>query len=163
MGRHWAPARQPCSVTRCPTGRPAASARAEKKEMRRKGWVAYCRTPCYGYSIEKYRTGKRGRAWARRTAAPRTGGTMARVIYGVWDGVVQDNRGKNLFEIEEPRELKGFDAFNQGQPDPGFHRRPGLFCLRPEREPVSMPCGGTWTRRPTSPAANALPAAWAPT
>lgn len=54
---------------------------------------------------------------------------MARVYYGVWDGAVKDNRGKNLFEIEETPELKGFDVFNQGNPIRAFIGDRGFYVF----------------------------------
>ena len=57
---------------------------------------------------------------------------MARIIYGVWDGAVYDNRGKNLFEIEEAPELEEFDAFNQGNPIRAFFGDRGFFVFAPE-------------------------------
>jgi len=57
---------------------------------------------------------------------------MARVIYGVWGGSITDNRGKNLFEIEENPELTEFDAFNQGNPITTFVGDRGFFVFSPD-------------------------------
>ncbi|WP_319542996.1 FAD-dependent oxidoreductase [uncultured Pseudodesulfovibrio sp.] len=57
---------------------------------------------------------------------------MARVIYGVWGGVITDNRGKNLFEIEESPEFAEFDAFNQGNPITTFVGDHGFFVFSPD-------------------------------
>ena len=57
---------------------------------------------------------------------------MARVIFGVWDEIVHDNRGKNLFEIEEIPELHEFDAFNQGNPIKAFVGDRGFFIFSPD-------------------------------
>ncbi|MCP4216471.1 MAG: FAD-dependent oxidoreductase [bacterium] len=45
---------------------------------------------------------------------------MAKVIYGVWDHKVVDNRNKRFFEIEESPELENFDAFDPGNPIKAF-------------------------------------------
>ncbi|WP_319466421.1 FAD-dependent oxidoreductase [uncultured Pseudodesulfovibrio sp.] len=57
---------------------------------------------------------------------------MARVIYGVWGGTVTDNRGKNLFEIEENPEFAEFDSFNQGNPITTFVGDRGFFVFSPD-------------------------------
>jgi len=57
---------------------------------------------------------------------------MTRVIYGVWDDTVHDNRDKNLFEIPETPELKGFDTFNQGNPVRSFIGDRGFFVFSPQ-------------------------------
>lgn len=57
---------------------------------------------------------------------------MARVMYGVWGGTVTDNRGKNLFEIEENSEFAEFDTFNQGNPVTTFIGDHGFFVFSPE-------------------------------
>ncbi|QJB57556.1 FAD-dependent oxidoreductase [Pseudodesulfovibrio sp. zrk46] len=57
---------------------------------------------------------------------------MARVVYGVWGGEITDNRGKNLFEIEENPEFAEFDAFNQGNPINTFVGDRGFFVFSPD-------------------------------
>ncbi|MES9995327.1 FAD-dependent oxidoreductase [Desulfovibrio aminophilus] len=57
---------------------------------------------------------------------------MARIIYGVWDSRVHDNRGKGLFEIPESVELAEFDAFNQGNPIKAFVGDRGFFVFAPD-------------------------------
>ncbi len=54
---------------------------------------------------------------------------MARVVYGVWDGIVQDNRGKRLFEMAEAPDLKGLDTFNEGNPIQAFFGDRGFFVF----------------------------------
>ncbi|MBC18560.1 MAG: oxidoreductase [Desulfovibrio sp.] len=56
---------------------------------------------------------------------------MARVMYGVWGGTVTDNRGKNLFEIEENPEIAEFDEFNHGNPITTFVGDRGFFVFEP--------------------------------
>ena len=56
---------------------------------------------------------------------------MARVIYGVWDDTVRDNRGKNLFELPHERGFDIFDAFNQGNPIKAFFGSRGFFVFEP--------------------------------
>jgi len=57
---------------------------------------------------------------------------MARVIYGVWGEAVTDNRGKNLFEIEENPDFAEFDNFNEGNPITTFVGDHGFFVFAPE-------------------------------
>lgn len=57
---------------------------------------------------------------------------MARVMYGVWGGIITDNRGKNLFEIEETPEFAEFDAFNEGNPITTFVGDHGFFVFSPD-------------------------------
>lgn len=57
---------------------------------------------------------------------------MARVIYGVWGDSITDNRGRNLFEIEENPEFAEFDAFNEGNPVTTFIGDRGFFVFSPE-------------------------------
>ena len=54
---------------------------------------------------------------------------MVRVIYGVWNGVVHDNRHRNLFEIPEAPGLKGFEVFNQGNPIKAFIGDHGFYVF----------------------------------
>lgn len=56
---------------------------------------------------------------------------MTRVIYGVWDGVIHDNREKNLFEIPEAPELAPFEEFNQGNQVQAFVGDKGFFVFAP--------------------------------
>lgn len=45
---------------------------------------------------------------------------MAKVIFGVWDGKVIDNRQRKVFEIEEHPQFQAFDEFNPGNPIKAF-------------------------------------------
>ncbi|MGD9506237.1 MAG: FAD-dependent oxidoreductase [Syntrophobacteraceae bacterium] len=54
---------------------------------------------------------------------------MAKVIFGVWDGNVIDNRGKNIFEIEEHPAFRDFDEFNAGNPIKAFFGGHGFFIF----------------------------------
>ena len=45
---------------------------------------------------------------------------MAKVIFGVWDGKVIDNRQRKVFEIEENPAFQAFDEFNPGNPIKAF-------------------------------------------
>jgi formate dehydrogenase beta subunit len=54
---------------------------------------------------------------------------MAKIIFGVWDGNVIDNRGKKIFEIEEHPEFSDFDAFNPGNPIKAFFGAHGFFIF----------------------------------
>ena len=56
---------------------------------------------------------------------------MAKVIFGVWDDMVIDNRGKKVFEIEEHPEFNGFDEFNPGNPIKAFIGPHGFFIFEP--------------------------------
>ena len=56
---------------------------------------------------------------------------MAKVIFGVWDNMVIDNRGKKIFEIEEHPEFKDFDEFNPGNPIKAFLGPHGFFIFEP--------------------------------
>lgn len=56
---------------------------------------------------------------------------MARVIYGIWDGTVHDNRGKALFEIPDAPGFEGFDTFNQGNSIRAFVGDRGFFVFEP--------------------------------
>lgn len=57
---------------------------------------------------------------------------MARVIYGVWDGEVLDNRGKDVFEIGETPGLEDFGVFNQGNPILSFVSGRGFYVFSPQ-------------------------------
>jgi len=54
---------------------------------------------------------------------------MAKVIYGVWDHKVIDNRDRRYFEIEEAPELKNFDQFDPGNPIKAFFGGKGFFVF----------------------------------
>ncbi len=54
---------------------------------------------------------------------------MAKVIFGVWDHNVVDNRNKRFFEIEETPELQNFDAFDPGNPIKAFFGGKGFFIF----------------------------------
>ncbi len=57
---------------------------------------------------------------------------MAKIIYGVWDHKVIDNRDKRYFEIEEAPELKNFDQFDPGNPIKSFFGGKGFFVFNHE-------------------------------
>lgn len=54
---------------------------------------------------------------------------MAKIMYGVWDHKVTDNREKRYFEIEEAPELKNFDQFDPGNPIKSFFGGKGFFVF----------------------------------
>ena len=54
---------------------------------------------------------------------------MAKVIFGVWDGKVIDNRNKKIYEIEESSEFHDFDEFNPGNPITAFFGGNGFFIF----------------------------------
>jgi len=54
---------------------------------------------------------------------------MAKVIYGVWDHNVIDNRDKRFFEIDENPELEDFDSFDPGNPIRAFFGGKGFFIF----------------------------------
>jgi formate dehydrogenase beta subunit len=54
---------------------------------------------------------------------------MAKVIYGVWDGRVIDNRHKQLFEIEDSPDFADFDEFDPGNPIKAFMGGKGFFVF----------------------------------
>lgn len=54
---------------------------------------------------------------------------MAKVIFGVWDGNVIDNRKKKIFQIEEHPAFRGFDEFNPGNPVKAFLGGHGFFIF----------------------------------
>ncbi|NJB69504.1 formate dehydrogenase beta subunit [Desulfobaculum xiamenense] len=56
---------------------------------------------------------------------------MARIIYGVWDDIVHDNRGLGPFEIPEDPTMQGFDEFNQGNAIKAFFGDRGFFVFEP--------------------------------
>lgn len=54
-----------------------------------------------------------------------------RIIYGSWDGEIQDNRGREIFEIPESLQIEGFAEFNQGNPIKAFFGDRGFFVFEP--------------------------------
>lgn len=54
---------------------------------------------------------------------------MAKVMFGVWDHNVIDNRNKRFFEIEEMPDLTNFDAFDPGNPIRAFFGGKGFFVF----------------------------------
>ena len=54
---------------------------------------------------------------------------MSKVIFGVWDKEVIDNRGKRLFEIEDNPRFENFDEFNPGNPVKAFFGWKGFFIF----------------------------------
>jgi formate dehydrogenase beta subunit len=54
---------------------------------------------------------------------------MAKVIFGVWDNRVIDNRHKKVFEIEENAKFADFDEFNPGNPIKAFFGGHGFFIF----------------------------------
>ncbi|TBW36090.1 FAD-dependent oxidoreductase [Siculibacillus lacustris] len=57
---------------------------------------------------------------------------MVRVSYGVWDGVVRDNRGLIPVEIAPDPDLEGFEYFNDGNPIRAFIGDRGFVVFDPE-------------------------------
>ncbi len=54
---------------------------------------------------------------------------MARIIFGVWDHEVIDNRNKHLFEIDEIKEFEPMDEFSPGNPLKAFVGWKGFFIF----------------------------------
>ena len=54
---------------------------------------------------------------------------MARVIYGVWNGTVHDDRKSILVDIPESDELKGVDVFNEGNAIKAFFSNNGFLVF----------------------------------
>ena len=54
---------------------------------------------------------------------------MSKVIFGVWDDEVIDNRGKRIFEIEDSPRFENFDEFNPGNPVKAFIGWKGFFIF----------------------------------
>jgi formate dehydrogenase (NADP+) beta subunit len=54
---------------------------------------------------------------------------MTNVIYGIWDGEVHDNRGKPPGKSVSVAGLRGFDAFNEGNPIRAFFGDRGFFVF----------------------------------
>ena len=54
---------------------------------------------------------------------------MAKVIFGVWDGKVIDNRNRNVFEIDEHPAFQAFDEFNPGNSIKAFMGGHGFFIF----------------------------------
>lgn len=54
---------------------------------------------------------------------------MAKVIFGVWDHNVIDNRKKRFFELEEYPGLQDFDNFDPGNPIKAFFGGKGFFVF----------------------------------
>lgn len=65
---------------------------------------------------------------------------MAKVIFGVWDNIVIDNRGKKIFEIEENPAFKDFDEFNPGNPVKAFLGPHGFFIFQPQVNLLDAVC-----------------------
>ena len=57
---------------------------------------------------------------------------MTHVVYGFWDGEVHDNRGKPPGGGSVGDELRGFDAFNEGNPIRAFFGDRGFFVFDPK-------------------------------
>ena len=54
---------------------------------------------------------------------------MAQVVYGVWDGVVHDNRQGRAGLGVAPPDLKDFEVFNEGNPIRAFIADRGFFVF----------------------------------
>ncbi|MBI9105408.1 MAG: FAD-dependent oxidoreductase [Spirochaetales bacterium] len=54
---------------------------------------------------------------------------MSKVIFGVWDGEVIDNRDKRMFEIEDSPRFDNFVEFNPGNPIKAFFGWKGFFIF----------------------------------
>ncbi len=57
---------------------------------------------------------------------------MSKVIFGVWDEQVMDNRGKRPFEIDELPEFDQFDEFDPGNPIKAFFGWKGFYIFDEE-------------------------------
>jgi len=57
---------------------------------------------------------------------------MARILYGVWNGKVTDNRDKRFFEIEEVKEFDELDEFDPANPVKAFLGAKGFFVFDQE-------------------------------
>lgn len=57
---------------------------------------------------------------------------MAKVIFGVWDNKVIDNREKQIFEIEEEEQFGSFDEFDSGNHIKAFFGGHGFFIFEKE-------------------------------
>ncbi len=54
---------------------------------------------------------------------------MSKVIFGVWDHNVIDNRKKRFFELEEYPGLNDFETFDPGNPIKAFFGGKGFFIF----------------------------------
>jgi formate dehydrogenase beta subunit len=54
---------------------------------------------------------------------------MSKVIFGVWDDKIIDNRGKRFFEIPESPEFENFNEFDPGNPIRAFFGWKGFFIF----------------------------------
>ena len=57
---------------------------------------------------------------------------MARILYGVWNEEITDNRDKRFFEIEELKEFDQVDEFDPGNPVKAFLGAKGFFVFDKE-------------------------------
>jgi len=57
---------------------------------------------------------------------------MARVFYGVWNGVVHNNRDITPIDIPISSELRDIDTFNEGNPIRAFFGDKGFPVFDPE-------------------------------
>lgn len=60
---------------------------------------------------------------------PKEEKNMARILYGVSNGEVTDNRDKRFFEVEELKELDQMDAFDPGNPVKAFLGATGFLVF----------------------------------
>jgi formate dehydrogenase beta subunit len=54
---------------------------------------------------------------------------MSKVVFGVWDDKIIDNRGKRFFEIEDTPEFEKFDEFDPGNQIKAFFGWKGFFIF----------------------------------
>ena len=65
---------------------------------------------------------------------------MAKVIFGVWDGKLIDNRSRKVFEIEESPGFDAFDEFNPGNPIKAFFGGHGFFIFEKDVNLLDAAC-----------------------
>lgn len=65
---------------------------------------------------------------------------MAKVLYGVWDKTVFDNRHRQVFEIEEEERFSCFDEFDKGNPIRAFFGGHGFFVFEKSANLLSGLC-----------------------
>jgi len=72
---------------------------------------------------------------------------MAKVIFGVWDGRIIDNRDKQLFEIEDSPDFADFNEFDPGNPIKAFVGGKGFFVF--EKDVSLLDAALCYARRAT--------------
>ena len=80
-----------------------------------------------------------------------------RLYYGVWDGVVHDNRGTADYKEPEGLDLKNLLQFNNGNPVMTFISHRGFLVFHPHAN-LLFAMNKYYSRVKTIPAANVRPA-----